>query len=131
MKAVRVHQTGGPEVLALEDLPTPEPGPGEVLVKLLAIGVNYIDTYFRRGLYPRSLHYIPGDEGSGVVHEAGPDVTAFAPGDRIAWAAAPGSYAEFVVVDAPPPNVFVFISSRLTLSLTFSNNGNPSPKIIG
>ncbi|RTH10987.1 NADPH:quinone reductase, partial [Thermus scotoductus] len=55
MKAVRVHQTGGPEVLALEDLPIPEPGPGEVLVKLLAIGVNYIDTYKRKGLYPMPL----------------------------------------------------------------------------
>ena len=57
MKAVRVHQTGGPEVLALEDLPIPEPGPGEVLVKLLAIGVNYIDTYHRTGLYPMPLPF--------------------------------------------------------------------------
>ncbi|RTH04762.1 NADPH:quinone reductase, partial [Thermus scotoductus] len=67
MKAVRVHQTGGPEVLALEDLPTPEPGPGEVLVKLLAIGVNYIDTYKRRGLYPMPLPFTLGEEGAGVV----------------------------------------------------------------
>ncbi len=86
--------------MVVVDVPIPEPGPGQVLVRVDAIGINYIDTYFRRGLYPRSLPYIPGDEGSGVVHEAGPDVTAFAPGDRIAWAAAPGSYAEFVVVDA-------------------------------
>jgi NADPH2:quinone reductase len=100
MRAIRVDNTGGPEVMVVADVPIPEPGPGQVLVRVDAIGINYIDTYFRRGLYPRSLPYIPGDEGSGVVHEAGPDVTAFTPGDRIAWAAAPGSYAEFVVVDA-------------------------------
>ncbi|RTI02498.1 alcohol dehydrogenase catalytic domain-containing protein, partial [Thermus scotoductus] len=69
MKAVRVHQTGGPEVLALEDLPTPEPGPGEVLVKLLAIGVNYIDTYKRKGLYPMPLPFTLGEEGAGVVEK--------------------------------------------------------------
>ncbi|RTI61437.1 NADPH:quinone reductase, partial [Thermus scotoductus] len=74
MKAVRVHQTGGPEVLALEDLPTPEPGPGEVLVKLLAIGVNYIDTYKRKGLYPMPLSFTLGEEGAGVVEKVGEGV---------------------------------------------------------
>lgn len=82
------------------DLPVPTPGVGQILVRTGAIGINYIDTYFRRGLYPRALPYVPGDEGSGVIDRIGPDVSDFAPGDRVAWAAAPGSYAEYVLVDA-------------------------------
>lgn len=83
------------------DIPIPTPGPGQLLVRTDAIGINYIDTYFRRGLYPRALPYVPGDEGSGVIEQVGADVTEFAPGHRVAWAAAPGSYAEHVLVDAP------------------------------
>lgn len=82
------------------DVPIPTPGPAQLLVRTDAIGINYIDTYFRRGLYPRALPYVPGDEGSGVIDQVGSDVTDFAPGARVAWAAAPGSYAEYVLVDA-------------------------------
>lgn len=99
MRAIRVDSTGGPEVLDVVEMPTPTPGPGQILAKADAIGINYIDTYFRRGMYPRELPYVPGDEGSGVVQEVGANVTQFAPGDRVAWAAAPASYAEFVLVD--------------------------------
>lgn len=86
--------------MTVVDLPVPTPGAGQILVRTDAIGINYIDTYFRSGLYPRALPYVPGDEGSGVIDQIGSDVTDFAPGDRVAWAAAPGSYAEYVLVDA-------------------------------
>lgn len=86
--------------MTVVDLPVPTPGAGQILVRTDAIGINYIDTYFRRGMYPRALPYVPGDEGSGVIDQIGSDVTDFAPGDRVAWAAAPGSYAEYVLVDA-------------------------------
>ena len=82
------------------EIPTPTPGPGQLLVRVDAVGVNYIDTYFRSGLYPRALPYVPGDEGSGVIEQLGSEVTDFTAGDRVAWAAAPGSYAEYVLVDA-------------------------------
>lgn len=82
------------------DIPIPTPGPGQLLVRTDAIGINYIDTYFRRGLYPRALPYVPGDEGSGVIEQIGSDVTGLSPGNRVAWAAAPSSYAEYVLVDA-------------------------------
>ena len=67
MKAIRVHQTGGPEVLTLDDIPTPEPGAGEVLVKIEAAGLNFIDTYHRTGLYPLDLPFVPGLEAAGVI----------------------------------------------------------------
>ena len=69
MRAIRVHEVGGPEVLRLEELPVPEPGPGEVLVRLLAIGVNFIDTYKRKGLYPVPAPFTLGEEGAGVVEK--------------------------------------------------------------
>lgn len=100
MRAIRIDNTGGPEVMNVVDIPIPTPGPGQLLVRIDAIGINYIDTYFRRGLYPRALPYVPGDEGSGVIEQVGANVTEFAPGHRVAWAAAPGSYAEHVLVDA-------------------------------
>ncbi|MEW1931067.1 quinone oxidoreductase [Rhodococcus sp. NPDC079359] len=100
MRAIRIDNTGGPEVMNVVNVPTPTPGPGQLLVRIDAIGINYIDTYFRRGLYPRALPYVPGDEGSGMIEQLGADVTGFAPGHRVAWAAAPGSYAEYVLVDA-------------------------------
>ncbi|MFD3006554.1 quinone oxidoreductase family protein [Thermus tengchongensis] len=100
MKAVRVHQTGGPEVLRLEDIPIPEPGPGEVLVRLLAIGVNYIDTYKRKGLYPMPLPFTLGEEGAGVVEKVGEGVLGVAPGDKVAFANVQGAYAEYQVVPA-------------------------------
>lgn len=100
MRAIEVTTTGGPDVLVPTTLPEPEPGPAELLVEVEAIGVNYIDTYFRTGTYPQRLPYVPGSEGSGVVRTVGSEVSGFAPGDRVAWASAPGSYAEQVVVPA-------------------------------
>ncbi|MEE8242018.1 MAG: alcohol dehydrogenase catalytic domain-containing protein, partial [candidate division NC10 bacterium] len=73
MKAIRVHKYGGSEVLTLEDLPTPQPGPGQALVKIEAIGLNFIDVYQRTGLYPAPLPRLMGVEGAGVVEAIGPD----------------------------------------------------------
>lgn len=101
MKAIRIQQAGGPEVMALVDVPTPVPGPGEVLVRNHAVGVNFIDTYNRTGLYPLPLPSGLGLEGAGVVEAVGEGVTRFAPGDRIAYASGPaGAYAEAHVVKA-------------------------------
>ena len=101
MKAIRIEQTGGPEVLHIVDIPKPEPKPGEVLVRHTAIGVNFIDTYHRTGLYPIKLPSGLGMEGAGHVEAVGEGVTRFAPGDLIAYASGPiGAYAEFHVVAA-------------------------------
>lgn len=96
MKAIQVDRTGGPEVLLFKDVPNPEPGPNEVLVRIDAIGLNYIDTYHRTGLYPLDLPFIPGLEAAGTVAALGTDATDFRPGDLVAYAGVPGSYAEFV-----------------------------------
>lgn len=87
-------------MLRLEELPLPEPGPGEVLVRLQAIGVNYIDTYKRRGLYPMPLPFTLGEEGAGVVEKVGEGVVGVRPGDRVAFANVQGAYAEYQVVPA-------------------------------
>ena len=101
MKAIRIEKTGGPEVLHIVDIPKPEPKPGEVLVRHTAIGVNFIDTYHRTGLYPIRLPSGLGMEGAGTVEAVGEGVTRFAPGDLIAYASGPiGAYAEFHVVTA-------------------------------
>ena len=110
-KAIVVHGVGGPEVLRFEDVPDPAPGPGQARVRHTAIGVNFIDVYFRTGLYKApALPFIPGQEGAGVVEAVGPDVTAVAVGDRVAYAALPGGYAEVRLVPAArlvklPPEV--------------------------
>ena len=93
--AVRIHKTGGPEVLTYEDIQLKDPGQGEVRIKQNAIGLNYIDTYFRTGLYPApgGLPMIPGNEGAGVVTAVGPGVTDLKVGDRVAYGAAVGGYA--------------------------------------
>ena len=99
VKAIRIHKTGGPEVLQLEDITLPPPGPGEVLVRNRAIGLNFIDTYFRTGLYPAPhMPFVPGNEAAGEVVSVGPGVTEFKPGDRVAYVATLGSYAEERVV---------------------------------
>ncbi|MQA60082.1 MAG: zinc-binding dehydrogenase [Actinophytocola sp.] len=98
--AIAVRTTGGPDVLEHTDIETPVPGSGQLLVDVDAAGVNFIDTYHRSGLYPLDLPFIAGLEGAGTVREAGPDVSTFRAGDRVAWAAAPGSYAEQVLVPA-------------------------------
>ncbi|MBA89852.1 MAG: quinone oxidoreductase [Phyllobacteriaceae bacterium] len=101
-KAVRVHETGGPDVLRYEDVETPTPASGEALVRHTAIGLNFIDTYFRTGLYPApaGLPFIPGNEGAGVVEAVGEGVTDLAVGDRVAYAAGLGAYAEKRVIPA-------------------------------
>jgi NADPH2:quinone reductase len=98
--AVRLPRLGGPEVLEPVDLPDPEPGDGEALVELAAVGVNYIDTYFREGIYRAPLPLVPGLEGAGTVRAVGPGVTTVAPGDRVAWTDSLGSYATLQVVPA-------------------------------
>jgi NADPH2:quinone reductase len=93
-QAIRIHANGGPEVMQWEDVPTPEPGPGEALVRHEAVGLNYIDVYFRTGLYKAPLPATPGMEGAGVVLAVGAGVTEVKPGDRVAYAGGPiGAYA--------------------------------------
>ncbi|HEY0816429.1 MAG TPA: quinone oxidoreductase [Pseudonocardia sp.] len=100
MRAIQISETGGPDVLKLAELPTPEPGPGEVVVEVGAAGVNYIDTYHRGGGYPMALPFVPGLEGCGRVVAVGDGVVDLAVGDRVAWSDALGSYAEAVAVPA-------------------------------
>ena len=99
VKAVRVHEHGGPEVLRVEDINLPEPGPGEVRVSNRAIGLNYIDTYFRTGLYPvPQLPFVLGNEAAGEVVSVGPGITEFKAGDRVAYVVGLGCYAEERIV---------------------------------
>jgi NADPH:quinone reductase len=103
MHAIQMSEHGGPEVMQWTELPTPVPVKGEVLVRLEAAGVNFIDVYFRTGAYPSEVPAIPGLEGAGVVEAVGPDVTTLRPGDRVAWsdrvgASRGGCYATHVVV---------------------------------
>jgi len=100
MKAIRVEKTGGPEVMTLADVPEPQLQPGQVLVRLGAIGVNFIDVYRRSGLYPVGLPHIPGLEGAGTVEAVGDGVTSLKKGDRVAFADAPGTYCELVALPA-------------------------------
>lgn len=100
MHAVQMTATGGPEVLALVDLPDPRPGPGELLVDVAAAGVNFVDTYQRRGIYPVDLPAVLGEEGVGRVAAVGDGTTGFSVGDRVVWANIPGSYADRTVVPA-------------------------------
>lgn len=101
VKAIRAHKTGGPEVLQFEDVTLPQPGPGEILMRNRAIGLNFIDTYFRSGLYPApQIPFVLGNESAGDVLAVGPNVTAFKPGDRIAVVSALGAYAEERIVPA-------------------------------
>ena len=100
MKAVLVSQHGGPEVLAYSDVPEPEITPSELLVRVVAAGINYIDTYQRSGIYAMTLPYTPGLEAAGTVLEVGSEVTGFAVGDTVAWTSQLGSYAEVVALDA-------------------------------
>ena len=98
MNAIRVHRFGGPEVLALEEVPCPGPGEGQALVRIEAAGVNFIDIYQRLGQYPVPLPMVPGNEGAGVVEEIGPGVREVSPGDRVAYSGSLGAYAEYAVV---------------------------------
>lgn len=102
VRAIRVHRTGGPDVLELDAVSVGEPGPGEARVRHGAIGLNFIDCYFRSGLYPapQGLPFVPGNEGAGVVTAVGPGVTTVAPGDRVAYVGPLGAYAEERLVPA-------------------------------
>ena len=100
MKAIQVKQYGPPEVLEVVEIPKPAPGPKQALVKIEVAGINYIDVYFRTGLYKADPPFIPGMEAAGVVEAVGPEVTEVAVGDRVAYAMARGSYAEYAVVPA-------------------------------
>jgi NADPH2:quinone reductase len=100
MKAVRVHAPGGPEVLRYEDVPEPTPKAGEALVKVEAAGVNYIDVYYRAGLYKAELPFTLGLEAGGVVTAVGPGVSEVRVGDRVAYTGVPGAYAEYAAVPA-------------------------------
>ena len=100
MRAIRFAQTGGPEVLALVEVDKPQPRPGQVLLRHEAIGINFIDTYLRSGLYPTKLPSIPGGEAAGVVEAVGEGVSRFRVGDRVASAAITGAYADYSVVAA-------------------------------
>jgi len=100
VKAIVVDTPGGPEQLHLGDVPTPTPGPGQALVKIAAAGVNFIDVYLRSGLYKAPLPMVPGQEAAGVVESVAADVGEVAPGDRVAFAAARGAYAEYAAVPA-------------------------------
>ena len=98
MQAVQISSTGGPDVLELSEVPDPRPGGGEVVVRVEAAGLNFIDTYQRTGAYPMDLPAVLGLEGAGTVTEVGADVDGVAVGDRVAWKGTPGSYAELVAV---------------------------------
>ena len=100
MKAIRVQAPGGAEVLRLEEVPTPDPGPGQVVVKVEAAGLNFIDVYQRTGLYQVPMPFTPGQEAAGVVTALGPGVSTPGVGDRVAYAHVLGAYAEYAVVPA-------------------------------
>jgi NADPH2:quinone reductase len=100
MKAVRPKQAGGPEVLQLEEFPTPVPSSNQVLVRTEAIGVNFIDVYTRSGQYQMQPPILVGAEGAGIVEQVGEGVTSVRPGERVAWTGVPGSYATHVSIPA-------------------------------
>ncbi|MBN9332037.1 quinone oxidoreductase [Devosia sp.] len=93
-RVIAINKTGGPEVLSLADWPVGDPGPGQALIEQKAIGLNFIDTYQRSGLYPMSLPFVGGNEGAGVVKAVGPGVTAVKVGDRVCYQGQSGAYAE-------------------------------------
>ncbi len=100
MYAIEVAETGGPEVLTYVEKPQPSPGPGQVLIKAEAIGVNFIDTYFRSGLYPREVPFVVGAEVCGIIEAVGDDVAALTVGDRVVTTQSLGAYAEYCLAPA-------------------------------
>ena len=100
MNAIQIQNSGGPEVLQLAELPIPVPGPGQVLIRIEAIGVNFIEIYFRKGTYKATMPFVPGSEAAGTVEDLGSGVTGFKPGDLVASVGVLGSYAEYALVPA-------------------------------
>jgi NADPH2:quinone reductase len=100
VKAIRIHDTGGPEVLKFEDVPDPTPGPGELLIDVEAVGMNFIEIYFREGLYPVERPFTPGAEAAGTVRAVGAGVSEFKVGERVVSQNVKGSYAERALVPA-------------------------------
>src|SRR5690242_7886798 len=100
MRAIRVHETGGPEKLQLDEIPDPTPANGELLIDVKAIGLNFIEVYLREGLYPMPRPFIPGTEACGVVAAVGPGVDEFKVGDVVVSQSVKGSYAERTIVPA-------------------------------
>lgn len=98
-KAIRIHETGGPEVMQLEDVIVGDPGKGQVKLRHRAIGLNYIDVYFRNGMYKQPLPFTPGNEGAGEIVAVGKGVKGFKEGDRVAYCSAIGSYCEERLID--------------------------------
>ncbi len=119
MKAIRVNENGGPEVLSYEDVPVPEPEAGEARVRLTAAGVNFIDVYQRTGLYPKELPFTLGLEGAGEVDAVGEGVEELSAGDYVAFASVPGAYAECVVapVDKLVPFNVTLVEARLAAAV--------------
>lgn len=119
MKHIQVSQIGGPEAMKLVDSPVPVPAAGQALVKIAASGVNFVDVYFRIGLYKADFPFTLGSEGAGTVESIGPGVTVVKPGDRVAYAMTRGSYAEYAVVPAeqlvPLPNDVDFNSGAAAI----------------
>src|SRR5690349_6712641 len=111
MRAIQVQKTGGPEVLALVDLPVPKPKANEAVVKIAAIGVNFIDVYFREGRYPSALPFVDGQEAAGTVTEVGSQVKTVKPGDRVAYTGVIGAYAEHAAV---PADRLVHVPDKIT-----------------
>jgi NADPH:quinone reductase len=118
VQAIRVHRFGGPEVLQVEDVPIPDPGPGEALIKVEAAGINFVDVYHRAGLYPGQLPLTLGREAAGTVERVGAGVTSCRPGDRVVSETVRGAYAQFAVAAAdrlvPVPDE---VSSRLAAAV--------------
>ena len=119
MKAIKVNEYGGPEVLSYEDVPDPDPGQGETLVRLAASGVNFIDVYQRTGVYPMDLPFIAGQEGAGEVEAIGDGVEDVTPGDYVAFAGVPGAYAEYVVapVERLVPFNVTYVEARMAAAV--------------
>jgi NADPH2:quinone reductase len=111
MKAIQIQATGGPEVLQMAELDIPEPGPGQVLIRVEAIGVNFVEIYFRKGVYKATLPLTPGSEAAGTVESLGPGVTGFEEGDAVASVSVMGSYAEYALV---PADKLIKVPSRLS-----------------
>jgi NADPH:quinone reductase len=111
MKAIQIHSVGGPDVLQLAELAIPEPGPGQVLIRIEAVGVNFIEIYFRKGVYKATLPLTPGSEAAGTVEKLGSGVTGFEEGDPVASVSVLGSYAEYALV---PAEKLLKVPSRLT-----------------